>query len=191
MTGPITELTPPYPCIGQGTLYADYTNKLASFVSWLVKNQYQVVFIASETYEEAHDCRQITKDVRAILGKNEVVYAENQIIDDSNRTVDDLMTKLSMIDLVVASRFHCVLLSMLMNNPVLALSFNSKIDRLMEDRGQAEYCLQVDKFDLDTLKDRFRALEANRVNIKHQLAKRTQEYKEALNEQYERLFTSI
>jgi polysaccharide pyruvyl transferase WcaK-like protein len=188
MNGPITNLTPPYPCIGKGSLYVDYLNKLACFVSWLLQNQYRIAFIASETSGEWHDCNQISRDIKNILDKNGVIYSEEQIIENSIQTLDDLMMQLSMMDVVVASRFHCVLLSQLVNKPVLALSFNSKIDLLMADTGQAEYCLQIDRFDVDTLKNRFLTLEANRDIIKQQLAKRTQEYRESLEEQYERLF---
>jgi hypothetical protein len=50
--------------------------------------------------------------------------------------------------------------------------------------------LPIDKFDVGTLEERFIALEANQESIKQQLAKRNQEYREALNGQYDRLFGS-
>jgi polysaccharide pyruvyl transferase WcaK-like protein len=188
--GSITELKPPYPSLKDGSLYLDYLDKLASFVSWLIQNQYGIRFLASETNEYWHDCRVVSRDIRNILDRNGVIYGENQIIEDSIQTLDDLMMQISLTDVVVASRFHCVLLSQLMNKPVLALSFHSKVDLLMADKGQADYCLPIDKFDVGTLEERFTALEANQESIKQQLAKRNQEYREALNEQYDRLFGS-
>jgi polysaccharide pyruvyl transferase WcaK-like protein len=191
MTGAATDLKPPYPCIGEGSLYLEYLDKLASFVSWLIQNQYKIVFLASETHKGCHDCHQISRDIKDILDKAGLIYSQEQITESSAQSLDDLMIQISELDLVVASRFHCILLSQLIDKPVLALSFNSKIDLLMVDRGQADYCLQIDKFDAETLKKRFSTLAANREIIKQQLAERTQEYREALNEQYERLFGSL
>lgn len=190
MTDEITKLKPPYAYIGEGSFYEAYLNKLADFVSWLVQNQYKVVFIASDTSEPFHDYSRVSKDIRDILKTQGIAYAQDQIVEGSIQTIEDLIAQLSLTDVVVASRFHSVLLSQVMNKPVLALSFHSKIDLLMADTGQAEYCLQIDTFEIETLKERFTALEANSDSIKQQLAKRTEEYREALDEQYDRLLGS-
>lgn len=171
--------------IGDDTLtYVTYLNKLASFVIWLLQNQYAILFF---TGEDGVD-RPAIHDLRRTLEKSEVVYSEDQIIENPISTVDDLMLQLAETDLVVASRFHGVLLSQLLNKPVLALSFHDKIDSLMTDSGQTEYCLPIDDFEVEILKERFLALKENQTVIKEQLAKRTQQYREALDEQYDRLF---
>jgi polysaccharide pyruvyl transferase WcaK-like protein len=188
MTGDITSLTPPYPSIIEDALYLPYVNKLADFVSWLLQNQYAVRLLASETNEEYHDSHQVSQDIKAILKQNGVAYDEEQIIEDPIQTVEDFIGQLAMTDAIVGSRFHTILLSQLMKKPAIALSFHSKVDLLMANAGQEEYCLQIDKFDSDVLKERFMKLEANRDSIKQQIAKRSQEYREALNEQYHRLF---
>ena len=182
--GPMPYLAPEGLQEPQSPLQLEYLTKLASFISWLIQNQCAILFFTGEAYYD----RFIIDDLKEILNKTGVVYSSDQIIENSIQTTDDLMVQLAMTDIVVASRFHGVLLSQLLNKPVMAISYHPKIDLLMADTGQAEYCLQIDNFDVDTLKERFTALEANRDSIKQQLAKRTQEYREALNEQYERLF---
>jgi polysaccharide pyruvyl transferase WcaK-like protein len=189
MTGSVTKLTPPYPCIANASIYPSYLKKMTSFVCWLVQNNYRVVFLATETHKKYHDYHQVSRDIKDILDKEGVILEEGQVIEASTSTLESLMRTLSELDFIVASRFHCVLLSQLMNKPVLALSFNSKVDLLMEDTGQSKYCLQIDNFKAETLKECFTALETNQHIIKQQLAKRTQEYKEYLNEQYEYLFS--
>jgi polysaccharide pyruvyl transferase WcaK-like protein len=179
--------TPPGLPGGQNETYTGYLEKLAVFVDWLLQNQYVILFFTNE------DCvdRQAVQDLRATIAELGTSYSKDQIIEEPIASVDELLTQLARTDLVVASRFHGVLLSQLMNKPVVALSFYDKIDSLMVDTGQAEYCLSIDQFDVDTLKERFIALEKNQENIKKQLAEKTQEYKAALEKQYEYLFKNL
>jgi polysaccharide pyruvyl transferase WcaK-like protein len=79
----------------------------------------------------------------------------------------------------------------LINKPVLALSYHPKIDVLMADTGQSDYCLPIGDFDIDALKDRFTSLVLNCETVKDQLAKRTREYRAALEEQYDHIFGSV
>lgn len=182
--GPMTYFDPRVWPEKDGAIYWGYLTKLASFVSWLIQKQYGILFFTGEALCD----RPVIKDLRNILPKNGITYSEGQIIEEPIETVDDLMTQLAMTDLVVASRFHGVLLSQLMNKPVLALSYHPKIDMLMTDTGQSNYCLSIDTFEVDALKERFIALEANRESIKEQLTQRTQKYQAALDEQYQRIF---
>jgi polysaccharide pyruvyl transferase WcaK-like protein len=167
--------------------YSRYVNELASFVTWLIEQQYAILFFSGCPAGDPP----VIQDIKEILDKNRIVYSQDQIIDSPTSTVDNLMTQLAMTDMVVACRFHGVLLSILINKPVLTLSYHPKINMLMADTEQSHYCLPIDDFNLDTCKERFLALEANQESIKQQLAKRTQEYRSALDEQYERLFQNL
>jgi polysaccharide pyruvyl transferase WcaK-like protein len=167
--------------------YVTYVNKLASFVSWLLQNHYTILFFVGEDGVD----RPVIQEIREIITKSGVVYTQDQIIENPISTVDDLMFQLAETDLVVASRFHGVLLSQLLNKPTLALSFHDKIDSLMADSDQTEYCLSIDDFEVEILKARFLALEKNQTIIKEQLIKRTQQYREVLKEQYDHLFRNI
>jgi polysaccharide pyruvyl transferase WcaK-like protein len=59
-------------------------------------------------------------------------------------TVADLIGALSCADVVVASRFHAVLLAMLLRRPVVALSYERKVKQLMLDAGLGEFCLDLE-----------------------------------------------
>lgn len=167
--------------------YKKYHQKLVSFVSWLLENNYMILFFTGENDAD----RPIIEDVKNSLDKNGVVYSPDRVIDRYTRTVNELMLQIAETDLVVASRFHGVLLSQLLNKPTLALSFHDKVDSLMANTNQLEYCLPIDNIDVDTLINRFQALEANQTTIKSQLEKRTQRYKAALAKQYEYLLGSL
>lgn len=168
-------------------VYNNYLNKLADFTEWLIENGYAVLFIAGEA---VHDRRTID-DLKLLLYERGVNGGHNQIIDEPIESVDGLMQQLAMTDLVVASRFHGVLLSLLLNKPVVALSYHKKINELMADTGQSDYCLTIDDFQVEVLKERFKTLEVNCEEAKKQIAQRVGAYQAALDEQYEHIFANI
>jgi polysaccharide pyruvyl transferase WcaK-like protein len=176
---------------GHTPTYVSYLTKLAAFVSWLLEHQYLIfLFVADESD------RASVQDFKQILDQNQVDYSAGQIIEQppinyNESTFDNFMNQLIETDLVVASRFHGVLLPQLLNKPTLALSFAQKTTCLMEATGQAEYCLPIDQFEVETLKERFLALEANQAKIARQLADRTDRYRAALDEQYAHLFGDL
>lgn len=177
---------------GYTPTYLEYLTKLAAFVGWLLQNHYRVFFFVAD---ESVD-RPAIQDLKRILEKNKVFYSEEQIVEQvpttyNQYTFDNYMSQLAATDMVVASRFHGVLLPQLLGKPTLAISFANKIDSLMIDTDQAEYCLPIDQLNIETLKERFIALEANQEIIKEQLAKRTYQYRRALDEQYARLFGNL
>lgn len=177
-----------HPCDGvDSSSYLSYMNKMAQFVSWLIQQQYKICLFPGCIYGD-HGA---IKYLREILDKNGVVYYEGQIVENPIYSVDDLMWQLSATNLVVASRFHSVLMSLISNKPVLAVSYHRKVNMLMADTGQKDYCLSIEDFDVDTLKARFIALEANKDKIKQQLETRIQQYRSQLDQQYEAFFSSI
>jgi polysaccharide pyruvyl transferase WcaK-like protein len=169
------------------TVYLGYLRKLAAFVAWLIQQDYRILFFLGQS---THDQWAIN-DLKAILEEAGNVNLEQQILASPAQTVGDIIRQLSTTDVVVASRLHSVILAHVLNKPVLAISYHQKIGVLMADLGQSEYCLDIDQFDVDTLKERFIALEANQALLRAQIEKKMQAYRCALDEQYARLFNYL
>jgi polysaccharide pyruvyl transferase WcaK-like protein len=169
------------------SIYMGYLNKLASFVSWLIEERYGILLFPGEAVGDLP----VIKDLRDILDKNGVVYTEGQIIEEPIESIEDLMGELAKTDIAISARFHGTLLPQLLNKPVLAISHHRKVEMLMADTGQSDYCVSIDTFDVDTLKAKFLLLEKNQDLVKQQLAQRTQQYQAALDKQYEHLFKNL
>jgi polysaccharide pyruvyl transferase WcaK-like protein len=165
------------------SVYAAYINKLVSFISWLIEQNYQIWLFAGEPHS---DCYPIQDLKEAIATRNP--QAEEQILTNPVETVDELMSQLALTDFIISSRFHGILLAQLIAKPVLALSYHPKIDKLMAEASQSEYCLAIEDFEVDSLIQRFKVMVANGSLLQEQLQQRTQKYKAALRKQYERLF---
>ena len=169
-------------------VYNTYLNKLSSFVGWVIERHYNVTFFLGEAQPDLLALRDLV-DILNIAGvrkpTGELFTAE------PIQTITDLLEQIANMDLVVASRLHNVLLPILFEKPVIALSYHPKVDALMAESGQAKYCLPIDTFDLDTLKQRFIDLERDCESIKIQFSKQVITNKAALNKQYERIFTNL
>ncbi|MBK8904174.1 MAG: polysaccharide pyruvyl transferase family protein [Anaerolineaceae bacterium] len=168
-------------------LYANYLDKMATFVLWLLEKQYAIMFLPGEV----HFDQLVISDLIEVLKQKNTTNLDEFLLRPTILTVDDLMANLKVLDYVVASRFHNILLSQLVNKPVLAISYQEKIDDLMTEVGQKDHFEQIGKFEVDALKEKFSSLEANRTDIICQVAKRASEYKASLDEQYENVFQMI
>ncbi len=171
---------------GQST-YRDYIDKVTSFVAWLLDREYSVRLLVGDL---AYDKR-VKGDVIATLQERGVKYREGQVIDEPISSVEQLIAQLAATDMVVASRFHNIVLALMLNKPVVALSYHEKIASLMAGMGMAEYCQSIDPLDLGRLTERFIQLERNRDLLKPLIARRVEDYRRALDDQYALIFDHL
>ncbi len=167
-------------------VYQGYLQKLACFTKWLLEQGHTILLFTGD----AEFDRWAIEDYQEILRQMGIDPQAEHIITEPIELLDDLMGQLTHTDMVVASRFHGVLLSLLLNKPVLALSYHSKIDELMQDTGQRAYCLQVDDFSEQDLQRAFTALYAGRDEFRRTIGCRVEQYQADLARQYQALFAS-
>ena len=103
--------------------------------------------------------------------------------------MNDLLAQLATTDLVVAARFHNVLLALMMGRPVISLSYyHRKNEALMAEMGLEDYCQTIDDLEVDRLIDQFTRLRGRVDVVRPRLARKAAEYRAALHEQYAALF---
>jgi polysaccharide pyruvyl transferase WcaK-like protein len=163
--------------------YHNYVEKTAAFASWLINNEYEVSFCPSQLRADPL----VIEDIKEVLTRNGHGNLHKYLIERPTPAFDDLMAQLFKTRIVVASRFHGALFSFLMSKPVLAISNQQKLRHLMADIGQSEYSLNIDNFDVQSLIEQFKALDANRDAITHQIQEKVSDYRRSLKLQYSRL----
>ena len=104
-------------------------------------------------------------------------------------SVEELLCQLAQTDVVVATRFHNVLLSLLVDKPVISVSYNQKNDDLMAGMGLGAYCQPIRELDVRRLQAQFQQLVANVGAVRQQIAAQTTWQRQLLDEQYERIRT--
>jgi polysaccharide pyruvyl transferase WcaK-like protein len=167
---------------GEGA-YRRYLEKVTAFVAWLLDRDYTVQLLIGDV---SYDTR-VKGDVKAMLQERHPARARGRIVDVPVASVEQLITELAKTDMVVATRFHNILLALMLNKPVVALSYHEKITSLMSGVGLAEYCQDIEVPGVDGLVERFTRLERNEGATRSLIERKAEEYRSSLDEQYARI----
>jgi polysaccharide pyruvyl transferase WcaK-like protein len=162
--------------------YAAYLETLAEFAKWLLARDYDVRLLIGDLTDTP-----VTLQFQSLLKQKYPSYDEDRIICDPLTSAKDLLSQLASTDLVVATRFHNVLLSLLLNKPSIAISFHHKCSSLMSQMGLSEYCQDVKQLNVDRLIGQFCDLEKNAVALTLSIKNKADQFRRALDEQYDRV----
>ena len=160
-------------------IYTRYMTELSAFVASLLQSGMSVILFSSSTPDD-----QTFQDLRDRVSSQ---IEKGDLIRLSSRdavTVGELVEVLRSVDLVVASRLHGLLLSFLTGKPSLGISYDRKVQRLMEDMDQASYCLDIRSFTCRELLDAFHDLQTKTDLIPQKLADIRHRHEILLENQY-------
>ena len=128
------------------------------------------------------------EEFKSLLRERLGDYDEGRVLYQPIDSVEQILSQLAATDVVVATRFHNVLLALLLNKPVIAISFHHKCSSLMNEMGLSEYCHDINQMDPDELIKQFLDLEKNGDDVKRAISQRVEESRKSLDEQYDLLF---
>jgi polysaccharide pyruvyl transferase WcaK-like protein len=149
-------------------------------VAWLCERNYTVrVIIGDVLYDSG-----VKQDFMETLRERGLMNKEGQIVNEPVFTVKELLSQISAIDFLVTSRFHNLVLALMLNKPVVCLSDHRKLDSLMTEIGLTEYCLPLANLNFDNLINKLVKLEKNAEELRHYIKRKTEEYRRTLDEQY-------
>jgi polysaccharide pyruvyl transferase WcaK-like protein len=168
------------------TIYLAYLETLVVVVRWLLARDYDVRLLSGDL-GDVHS----KQEFRDLLRERLSVCDPGRIIDEPICSVKDLLSQIAATDVVVATRFHNVVLSLLCDKPVISISFHHKCESLMSAMGLSEYCLDINELQADRLIQKFCDLEVNTDNIKPLIKEKTRQYRESLAEQYKFIFMDM
>ena len=164
--------------------YSRYLGHLADMVAWLLQQRNRVLLFATDNPDNDN-----IADLQRLLSLRSVDSSLLQVIPGPpQQTTEGFLEAISATDLVIASRLHGVILSHLIAVPVLAISYDRKVDAHMHDIGQSAYCLDIDHLDAESLVSRFVALRDARARESARIASAVQRYREQVRMQYDQLF---
>jgi len=166
-------------------VYRRYVEKMTEFVEWLLDRGYVVHLLIGDL---AYDTR-VRQDVQRRLQERNPARANARPVEPPISSPEDLVAQLARTDVVVATRFHNILLALMLEKPVVALSYHEKIASLMRGVGLGEFYQDVDGLDVQKLVDQFTSLERNAAAATSILGRKREEYRRALDEQYAAICT--
>ena len=168
------------------TIYLTYLENLVTIAKWLLAREYDVRLLIGDVADMP--ARQAFRD---LLRERLSACDEGHIIDEPICSVEDLLSQIAATDIVVATRFHNVLLALLCNKPVISISFHHKCESLMSAMGLSEYCLDINDLSADRLIEKFCDLETNADKLKPLIREKAREFREALADQYKCIFSNM
>ena len=123
-------------------------------MEWLLQHDYDVRLLLGDEDTE------VIGEFRACLQARLGAYDTTRVIDEPMSSVDEILSQIAATEVVVATRFHNVLLALLLNKPVMAISFHHKCASLMRQVGLSSYCQDIHELSAEKLIDSVRGARA-------------------------------
>jgi polysaccharide pyruvyl transferase WcaK-like protein len=164
---------------GRASTYAAYLDQLVLFVQWLLDHDYDIRLLIGELSDLA-----VLAEFKALLKDRLPVYDEDRILAEEIRSAEDLLVQLADSDVVVGTRFHNILLALVLDKPVISISFHQKCTSLMRSMELADYCQDIQQLDVRKLVEQFRMVEQNADGLKQMIRRKAADRRDALEEQY-------
>jgi polysaccharide pyruvyl transferase WcaK-like protein len=161
--------------------YAPYLAALTEFVGGLLRNGNAVILYYTDTTD-----RIVVSEMMAAL-REQVPETCGSLESQTIGSVEALLTLMTRVDCVVASRLHGVILAHLAGRPVLAVSYDRKVTTHMENLGQSAYCLDIHTVDTAALAAGFDRLCRDQQEVRVAVAGEIARYRSALGSQYDQV----
>lgn len=162
--------------------YLAYLYKLAEIVKWLLSHGYRLLLFATDSPD-----LEVIQDLLRMADISKNSAAIQMLPGPVEQNVDHHLEAVGKADLIVASRLHGVILSHLAGVPVLALSYDAKVDVQMRITDQQDYCMSINALELPAFIERFEALKAAQSREAARLRSIASVFRQQLDSQYDRI----
>ena len=164
--------------------YQRYLRELAAAVKWLIKEKHRILFFATDSPDIAG-----IADIQAMIFDSDADRSQVEVLaGPPGQSVQGHLQAIQQTDVVIASRLHGIILSHLLAIPVVAISYDLKVDVHMAEVGQQQHSVNIDRMDAKTLMERFHAIIDVHERESAHLASVRQRYRTELQAQYDELF---
>lgn len=164
-------------------LYDTYIDRLAQFVDWLGAQGHELVFFCTDTMD-VHCLRDLHERCTAPVT---ILTTDATRPPPYYKDVEELVAQLARADLVVASRLHGVILAHRLAKPVLAISYDWKVDVHMQQVGESDNVLDIRTLDAAALAAGFARLAQHRIEIERKLRNTAGGFAEQVSAQFDRV----
>ena len=159
--------------------YQNYTAILAEFARWLLIRGYDLRLLIGDQMDVP-----ALEKFKTKLSRTLTPGELTRIRGEPAASARHLVEQLAETDLVVGTRFHNVLLALLLSKPSIAVTFHHKCSALMEEMEVSEYCQDIHELTLEKLITKFCAMESEAAKITAHLSEKVLQNRVALDVQY-------
>ena len=169
------------PRIGEA-VYQEYFSKITRFASWLFEQGHTIRILSGD----ATDQRPVQEFIDFLNQEGKPEWRK-KLVAEGITTVNDLFQQIAQTDLVVASRFHNVLCSLMLERPVISLGYHEKNANLMAEMGLEDYDQHIEHFTFEKLIEQFECYTSNMEQSIQRIRTKNEQYRQRLDEQYRQI----
>lgn len=164
-------------------IYRCYLDKLCALVRGLLAEGNEVRLLTGDTRADNQTVQDVLQACAEAAGAQRLVAPRIE-------TYEDVLREISATGLVVASRFHNVLLSLALKRPTVSIGYSDKNDALMADFGLQRYCHDIERFEVPAVLRQLRELQRSPGDATAGLERRLAAARSRLQVQYDQLCAS-
>ncbi len=159
-------------------IYQEYVLKIKKIVAWLLDKGCSIRIISGDAIDQRPVQEVIEYVAKEKPGQKQKLIVE-PILD-----VAQLFEQIAQTDIVIASRFHNVLCSLMLERPVISLGYHEKNVNLMTEMGLADYCQHIESFTFEKVTEQFERYASELEEAVHCIHQKNEQYRQSLDEQY-------
>jgi polysaccharide pyruvyl transferase WcaK-like protein len=164
-------------------LYDRYMHEMALLAAMLLERQYFLVIIWSARIDRGS----AVQDLLDLMDPDTKKRFAEQMYLPVIVTWKDLVALLLDVDFLIATRLHSLILGFVAQAPAIAISFDPKVDWVMQDLGQADYLFPIRDFKAEEVVEGIEHLEINGNVVKEEIRTYQQETRSVSARQYDKL----
>lgn len=163
--------------------YERYLQCMAELVQWLQGQGHRVRLIIGDADYDLPVNADLVERLRGLGAQG--------VLADPADSYETLLQQLAGVDYVIASRFHNVLLALLLGKLVISVSYEGKNEALMQEVGLGEFCQTLDTLDPERLRRQFSSLSASTGEVRACVTAKVAENAKLLAEQYDLIVGTV
>jgi len=160
--------------------FREYLNAMAAFVSWLQGHGYAVRLLIGDIQYDTP----VVQEFVDVLRSRNIPTDAPLLISKPALTVEELLRQVGETEAVISARYHNLVIALIQNKPVIALSDHAKLDSLATDFGLAQYLVHLENLSPDVLIGKFRQLENDVERLRPYIKAELDKYHQALDALY-------
>jgi polysaccharide pyruvyl transferase WcaK-like protein len=164
--------------------YEKYLEKMTEFTAWLIETNHQIVFF----HTQVHGDDRVISEIKAKLRNETTLNIDSNTSEHQVGWYTDAFDAIAKTDVVVASRFHAIVFSYIMNRPAVGISYDPKINNIMTAVGQSDFTLNIDTFTVKELREKFSLLKIQSEGAKERIHETIEVFKNQIQKQYDHVF---
>lgn len=164
-------------------VYERYVQQMRQVISALLERGHNLVIACSSIGDDESVIPELLEGLEEESQKR--FFA--QISIPRIMTWKDFAAALVDVDFLIASRLHSTILGFLTHTPAVAISFDPKVDWVMEDLGQTDYLLQIRTFTAEDVIEALARIQLRRHVVVEQIASYQHRISSLCKRQYDAL----